>query len=365
MVEAHPARIPLPFALARNPHAPEAERRVLDWARRHHLVSDPQAEHRLIGARLVDLAAHTHPDAQPARLVVYTRFVTWLFLVGEQRPTERGLRQDLVPRVEPVLRTGARHPGDGPAAGALAELLGEVYPAMGAVWRERFVAESLDTLRAVASGARAHAAAAVDVEEYVRRLRLDSGQFPCLLLDEYMAGGEPSAGADERLVDVRNAQADVVAWLREYYTAGEDTRDTLVRVVARAGHVGAERARAEVARRIEDRVADFLTARRALSSHIDTCRPTVRASSAAPTPAVALRRCVETMHHRMAATEAHARETASADPAFVLAPAPRVEPGAAVRRASGRRPEPSERLLDLHTRPRGWDGGAATHHWIG
>ncbi|MFI1385223.1 hypothetical protein [Embleya sp. NPDC020886] len=365
MVEAHPPRIPLPFALDRNPHAPDAECRLLDWARRHHLLDRPGAERRLLGARLGDLAAYTHPDAAPDLLCLYAQFIAWQFLTHdryaepEEHPAHPG--EHLIDQIESVFHTGRAESTAAAMAHALAEVLGRVYPAMSAQWRERFVTESVQTLHRVAHppagavpAAREHACG---VDAYIRYRRLAGGQFPCLLLDEFIAGGElPTALRDGAAYDdIRNAEADVVSWTSDYYasrdSAGPDSPADLVGVLAYTEHVGREHAEAAVAIRIQDRVADFMTARRALQGGLGG------AASTDPDTELLLRRCVSAMHHRMAGTEAWAWEN-------VRSVARR--PGAGRGRIVGGGlpvPEYVADLLDVRGRPRGWDGGAAGHRW--
>ncbi|GCD94737.1 terpene synthase family protein [Embleya hyalina] len=383
MVEAHPPRIPLPFALDRNPHAPEAECRLLDWARRHDLLDHADAEKRLVGARLGDLAAYTHPDAEPDRLVLYAQFIAWQFLTHDRyaEPDERTAtgREHLMDQVEPVYRTGRADPAAGPMARALADILGRVYPAMSADWRERFVVEGVETLRHVLphppggprTAGRDHPGG---VEAYVRHRRFACGQFPCLLLDEYMAGGELAVVIRDGAAydDVRNAQADVVSWTSDYYASrdsavggggvgagsgagrGADVATDLVGVLAYTEHVGRAHAESAVAARIQDRVADFLSARRELQGGGSAT------ALADPAADLVLTRCVSAMHHRMAGTEAWAWENVrSIDRRRGVA-------GASARSAEGgglRVPEFVEDLLDARGRPRGWDGGAAGHRW--
>ncbi|MFJ8739665.1 hypothetical protein ACIRL2_09865 [Embleya sp. NPDC127516] len=365
MVEAHPPRIPLPFALDRNPHAPDAECGLFDWARRHHLLDGPGIEKRLVGARLTDLAAYTHPDAAPELLCLYAQFIAWQFLAHDRyaeseehtAPTE----EHLIDQIESVYRTGRAEPGAGAMAHALADILERVYPAMSTKWREQFVVEGVETLHRVArrSANTSHPATrelSCGVDAYIRYRRVASGQFPCLLLDEYLAGGElPAAIRDGAAYDdVRNAQADVVSWTGDYYASrdgvGTDPPADLVGVLAYVEHVGREHAEAAVAARIQDRVADFMAARRALQGGRG-------AAAADPRTELVLGRCVSAMHHRMAGTEAWAWENIRCVDR---------RQGSGRGRATGgglHVPEYVANLLDSRGRPRGWDGGAAGHRW--
>lgn len=277
MVEAHPPRIQLPFALDRNPHAPDAECRLLDWVRRHEVCPSPDAEQRLIAARLSDLAAYTYPDADPELLGLYAQFIGWQYLVSERYADVVDERATLAwehasAQVEPVYRSGRVEAGAGAMARALADILGRVYPSMSADWRDQFVDESLRTLHRVvlwsATGPRTGDDYVGGVDAYIRHRRLVGGQFPCLLLDEYMAGGELPAEIRHRARydDIRNAAADVVSWTSDYYASRATVGATtdLVDVLAHHEHVGREHAETAVAARIQDRVADFLTARREL-----------------------------------------------------------------------------------------------------
>ncbi|MFF7247094.1 hypothetical protein ACFZBU_24695 [Embleya sp. NPDC008237] len=366
MVEAHPPRIPLPFALDRNPHAPEAECRLLDWARRHRLLDRPGIEKRLVGARLGDLAAYTHPDAAPELLCLYAQFIAWQFLAHdryaepEEHPAHPG--EPLIGQIESVYRTGRADPAAGAMAHALADILGRVYPAMSAEWRDHFVVECVQTLHRVArppAGASPGAARehACGVDAYIRHRRLAGGQFPCLLLDEFIAGGELAAAIRDGAAydDIRNAEADVVSWTSDYYasrdSAGTDSPVDLVGLLAYTEHVGREHAEAAVAARIQDRVADFMAARRALQGAAGG------AATADPEAELLLRRCVSAMHHRMAGTEAWAWENVRS-----VGRRPGIGRG---RTAGGglHVPEYVADLLDVRGRPRGWDGGAAGHRW--
>ncbi|MYS87515.1 terpene synthase family protein [Embleya scabrispora] len=366
MVEAHPPRIPLPFALDRNPHAPDAKCRLLDWARRHRLLDRPGAEKRLVGARLGDLAAYTHPDAAPDLLYLYGEFIAWQFLAQDRyadsaehtaHPGNHAIDQ-----IESVYRTGRAEPAAGAMAHALADILERVYPAMSAEWREHFVVECVATLRRMvrrtpgASPTAAHEHSC-DVDAYIRHRRLVGGQFACLLLDEFIAGGElPGAIRDGAAYDdIRNAQADVVTWTSDYYAsrdnAGTDSPADLVGVLAYTEHVGREHAEAAVAVRIQDRVADFMTARRALQGRAGD------AASVDPETEPLLRRCVSAMHNRMAGTEAWAWENVRGDG--------RGRGAGRVPTAGGgpHVPEHVADLLDVRGHPRGWDGDAAGHLW--
>ncbi|MET7302689.1 hypothetical protein [Embleya sp. NPDC005575] len=366
MVEAHPPRIPLPFALDRNPHAPDAECRLLDWARRYRLLDRPGTEKRLFGARLGDLAAYTHPDAAPDLLCVYAQFIAWQFLAhdryaeAEEHTGHPG--EHLIDQIESVYRTGRAEPAAGAMAHALADILGRVYPAMSVEWREHFVVECVETLHRVAlptPGASPAAAHELSwgVDAYIRHRRLAGGQFPCLLLDEFIAGGELPAAIRHGAAydDTRNAEADVVSWTSDYYasrdSAGTDSPADLVGVLAYTEHVGREHAEVAVAVRIQDRVADFMTARRALQGGVGD------AASAHLEAEPLLRRCVSAMHNRMAGTEAWAWENVRSVGR---------RPGTGRGRTTGgglHVPEYVADLLDARGRPRGWDGGAAEHRW--
>ncbi|MGC0419831.1 terpene synthase family protein [Embleya sp. AB8] len=367
MVEAHPTRIPLPFALDRNPHAPDAECRLLDWARRHELLDHPAAETRLIGARLADLAAYTHPDAEPDRLCRYAQFLGWQFLTHDRcaQPRERAAPtwEHVIGQVEPIFRTGRAESAAGPMGRALADLLGRVYPAMGAEWRERFAAECVETMRHAVPRTAGDSPAATreyasGVQAYIRHRRLAGGQFPCLLLDEYMADGElPVAIRDGAAYDdIRNAEADVVSWTCDYYSSRSNTETDapadLVGVLAYTEHLGREHAEAAVAARIQDRVADFLTARRTLQGGGSDV------AWADPEADLILRRCVSAMHNRMAGTEAWAWENVRSLDHHRPADGRRTGEGGGLRV-----PQYVEDLLDVRGRPRGWDGGAAGHRW--
>ncbi|MYW02433.1 hypothetical protein [Streptomyces sp. SID3343] len=349
MADPHPPRLALPFAVRHNLHVPTVEKRLLGWARGHGLVRGDAAAERFGAARFTRFAGYIHPDASADDLYLYARFLAWEFL-ADDRYAQDGLRsarawERVIAHLEPVYRTGTAGRDASPVACSLADILGRVYSHADAQWRERFTNASMATLYSVVPGnSRRENSTCPGVDEFIRRRRIASGHAPCQLIDEFMTGGRlpPTVRDGALLAEIRTAETDVVSWTNDYYSCrkeeGAGGLDNFVLVLERAEKLDRAQAQDAVARRIQDRVADFLLARRELLGRVD------ESVSVGATDRV-VRACVETMHNWMAGTDAWSRESRR----YRL-----LDAGAAVRV-----PNYVEELLDLREPPGGGPFGDA------
>ncbi|GAB2706950.1 terpene synthase family protein [Nocardia thraciensis] len=267
----------LPFPLHVNPLAGIVQNRLEHWASEFALTSTQAAGSRFAAAQFGIYAGYMQPEAPQEKLLTYAKFVAWLFLVNDQHgenvyPTPSAWRRAVEPLL-PIFRTDRASPdvSDAPAARALADIVGIVYPCMSDCWAERF-AEHCDQLFAAIDPESRHRQQQriPPLDTYLPNRRIGSAGLPLIDLFEFCAGGElpPDVYGHTRYRELADATTDVMAWtndilsLEKELAAGEV--DNLVVVFQHAHRLSRQGAIRLVEDRVLQRVEDFRRADRAL-----------------------------------------------------------------------------------------------------
>ncbi|MBF6176588.1 terpene synthase family protein [Nocardia blacklockiae] len=259
----------LPLSAASNPHAAQVQHELEDWVVRAGLVRNRVTARRASVAEVGMYAGSIQPEAPYARLLVYAKLLTWMFLVNDQYGqgiyrTPEAWRLAVAP-LYPILRhTGARASvSASPAARALIEILGEIYPGMSAAWRQRFADGVWRGFVAVGVESRDRRQGRTPrLDEYLRNRSATSMGAPLIELFRFTAGVElpPELTVSRPYRELVCAATDVMAWINDIASlereeaAGEV--HNLVMVLRDAGDMSREDAIAAVEDRILARIDD-------------------------------------------------------------------------------------------------------------
>ncbi|MCS7483838.1 hypothetical protein ACFFQW_38515 [Umezawaea endophytica] len=276
----------LPFPTCSSPFAEAAEVHVRQWARRFEMVRGPESERRFAETGFGICAGYVQADASSAALNVYAKWLAWLFLVNDQHG--EGVYETpetwlgAVRHLRPVFETGEVDNGSAstPAARALADVLGHVYPVMSPAWRKRFSRHCWETIEAVVPESdRRRRERVPGVDEYISNRRLVSAGIPLFDLCEFMAGRELPDDVREHPAyrEMVMAASEVMAWcndvasLEKEEAAGEVDNFVLVLEVAE----GLDRSRAveAVVERVRHRVEEYLLAERSINTYLASRAP--------------------------------------------------------------------------------------------
>ncbi|GAB3679106.1 hypothetical protein GCM10027589_49370 [Actinocorallia lasiicapitis] len=114
------------------------------WGRARGLVVGDDDDSRLARGRFERLSSRLFPDAPAERVVLFTKWLTWLFALDDLRDdpaigTSATAVEKLYDDLLVAFRRGAGRPGGGALELTLAELWNETAPGFGARWRRRFL----------------------------------------------------------------------------------------------------------------------------------------------------------------------------------------------------------------------------------
>jgi hypothetical protein len=192
------------------------------WARRGGLVTgDPDAS-PLGRARLGGLAARVFPDADEARVTLFTQWLIWLFAFDDVR--DEGQLGGSATAVDTMyshlsmsLRRGRARPGAGPLEIALTELWQATSPVMSRSWRSRFLSHLEDHRSACAEEAVNRRTGHIpSPERYPQLRRRTSGVF-MFDLAEAVLGDELPAGVvlSPAWQNLLQGTTDLITWCND------------------------------------------------------------------------------------------------------------------------------------------------------
>jgi hypothetical protein len=219
------------------------------WARNGGLIlGDPDAT-RLGRACFERLAARIFPEAPTARVVLFAKWLTWLFAfddlrdegaLGRSGSAIDALYTDLLKAV----RRGSARPGAGPFEAALADLWQQTAPMMGSEWRRRFTGHlewHRDGCGEEAVNRRTGAVPAL--EDYPALRRRTNGPFMFDLAEPVVGTEVPEALAASRTWQTLvEGTGDLMAWCND--VASHALGDGCNYVTVAAGSLGLEPAAA-------------------------------------------------------------------------------------------------------------------------
>lgn len=254
-----------------------AEQRTREWVRRMGLVRSAAAVAHFAAIGAGGLAGRVYPDAVPGRRDVVTDWLSWLFVfddqcdegtVGRDPVWMEGVAKEIGASLEDGGFGG--HSSD-PRVSAMADLWARLRSLAPDEWAARFRLHVLHYLRGCQWEAANRATFRVPhPAEYPTARRAAGAIIPSLDLIEFATATYLPERVRRlpRYQDAVEAAADVVCWTDDLATvAKERARDdvhNLVIVLAHHCEYSWAEAATEARRLLDDRIADFLTAERAL-----------------------------------------------------------------------------------------------------
>lgn len=257
-----------------SPHAEVAERAALQWARDMGLVCSADAEERWRNAENGVLAGYVAPLASAEMVTILAQWGGLLFVLDDQYAEGRytsaeGWRSAIL-HLHRVMETAKVDPDeDSPAARALADLVGRLYPRVRSAWRRRFAKHAWESFdAATAENAYRSLNRPPGINEFVALRRPASAMLPHLDVTELASGSDlpPEIYDLEALQELILATTDIVAWsndvasLEKEEACGE--KCNFVLVLEHAEGLSREAAIDAVLGRVSERVEQYVETER-------------------------------------------------------------------------------------------------------
>jgi len=192
------------------------------WADTSGLLLGVIDADRLSRSRFERMAARIFPEAPTAQVVLFTKWLTWLFVfddlrdegpLGSSATAVEGLYEDLLKAV----RRGCARPGAGPLETTLADLWQQTAPTMGSAWRRRFTGH-LEWHRAgcMEEAVSRRTDSIPSLEAYPALRRRVNGPFMFDLAEPVLGTEIPEALADSRTwQNLVEGTSDLTAWCND------------------------------------------------------------------------------------------------------------------------------------------------------
>ncbi|MEO5875150.1 MAG: terpene synthase family protein [Streptosporangiaceae bacterium] len=250
------------------------------WARNSGLVLGDPDTTRLGRGRFGRMAARIFPEAPADRVVLFAKWLTWLFAFDDAR--DEGPLGGSATAIDALysdlwkaVRRRAARPGAGPLELALAELWRESAAEMGSDWRRRFTGH-LDAHRAgcLEEAVNRRTGSAPALEDYPLLRRRTNGLFMFDLAEPVLGVEVPESVAVSRAwLSLVDGTSDVMAWCNDVASFTQDSDPCNYVIVAmRSLGLTAEAAVNWVNERILVRAQDVQAAARSLPAEFTRLR---------------------------------------------------------------------------------------------
>lgn len=214
-----PLTLNLPFPVRCHPAAAEIESNVLTWAEEFGLTPTPNARALLAGSRFGQMAAYAYPTASLPDAEWAAAWITWLFLLDDQLEegaygTEYAYRP-VIEAVSQVLRSQDTKKPGAPLIRALADLNRQLVGWATPVWKRRWAAHTINSLKGALQETRLRdRAVPPSLAEYTMLGRISSASLPVFDTVELCAGVHLSDTAYRHpsYQKIVMAAADVFCW---------------------------------------------------------------------------------------------------------------------------------------------------------
>ncbi|MGW5532238.1 terpene synthase family protein [Streptomyces xanthochromogenes] len=301
MEPTHTPMIHLPFTARQHHQAEAIEKHTRDWILRFRLTTNAGAQ-ALAREQFGTLAALTYPDGTLDGVNFAACWFAWLFIADDQyEEGAYGSRQKWTAVIEAV-RAVLRSPRDierttkAPLLLALADLTMRLELMASSTWKERFDANSLDTMTAALQELEFRKTQTVPpLAEYIPMRRHASSVINCFDLVELCAQVELPAVIyhSNAWQEIILAATDIVSWTNDLYSLDKEIAcgitSNIVLVLREEQRLDQAHAYAQARSVIHDRVQDLLTSEQRLPALLEGMELT-------PADHDTVHRCVEGIH---------------------------------------------------------------------